>query len=689
MPFSYLLDLFCYQSAYGQDARIIADVTRRLSTDSSYVIFLKDFARKAPLYPSDNREWTQDDSRWTQDDLSSVLRNYRLLQTLEILRPEGLPKELQEDYERRMETPLQILKYYHDLQSKANLNIMLNRTAGLIECLNNYVSYNRHRLKTYSSSIISLVEELGTLLLFCGWRSELLIPKSWGIMYLPRWVQFLASHSETLDESHRTDSRKAMYELTWMFLNMVDLLQGKQYIAPYVREVLARRSVDFFAIVLVNIGMISPLTPKYKELFADVQKSLKTKTIHNVPSEPLLKSLMNAFTYYNGKDHLCLHICGEQPGSIHQSGRTAWLKTLGIEVQSRPDIISEHKVISPRKTSSTLATYLLKWNAANLIRRAFRNYQRRKAEKRAQAATRIQICTRRFLKRKAEQRAKAAIVIQTAFRMHQRRREEKRVKAVIVIQRVYRKYERKKAVQKAQGVIRRACMRYKRDKGYFRSPEGTAVAKIQQVFQEKRKAKPKLTTKEYLKLLVVMLTQGVSLYIDIESLYSKYTAIIALKNRHSSRPDVKRLFMRIDGTRTTLFQASPKFNATLDLSEEGLRKRILDGKGLVGEARKMLKDIEDDNRKEEGVKAAGGSINQQQTTTSHSQSQVQKPVAGGNKMGDSKVVNSKVGDSKVGDSKVGDSKAGGGKNSGGGKSKGGGKKGGGKKKTYGKGKKRK
>lgn len=54
---------------------------------------------------------------------------------------------------------------------------------------------------------------------------------------------------------------------------MVDRLERqRQHITPDVRELLARRSVDFLAIVLVNIGMISPQPPKYKELFADVQK---------------------------------------------------------------------------------------------------------------------------------------------------------------------------------------------------------------------------------------------------------------------------------------------------------------------------------------------------------------------------------------------------------------------------------
>ena len=60
------------------------DVTRRLSTESSYAILLEGFRRQAPLCAANNREWTEDDSRWTQDDLSFVLRNYRLLQTLGI-----------------------------------------------------------------------------------------------------------------------------------------------------------------------------------------------------------------------------------------------------------------------------------------------------------------------------------------------------------------------------------------------------------------------------------------------------------------------------------------------------------------------------------------------------------------------------------------------------------------------------
>ncbi|KAF8421382.1 hypothetical protein EV426DRAFT_718708 [Tirmania nivea] len=660
----YLLNLFSYQSAYGQDARIIADVSRRLSTESSYAILLEDFQRQAPLSPASNRKWTEDDSKWTQNDLSSVLDKYRLLQTLGILTPKVLPTELQEEYQGTLETPLQMLKYYRDLQSNtgggewADLSTMLNQSADLVEYIDHFVSYNHHKLKSYSSSIISLVEDLATLLLFSGWRSEILIPKSWGILYLPHWVQFLANHSDTMDESDRTESRKAMYRLTWIFFNMVDRLEGlRQNIAPDIREVLSRRSVDFLVVVLVNIGMMSPQPSKYKELFADAQKffdfnsqSLKTKSILNLPCKLLLKSLRNAFTYYNDKDHLCLYICGEQSRSIQRCGRTAWLKTLGIEVESRPDVTSKDvatDVISSDKTSSTLTTFLLEWNAVNLIQRAFRDYQRRKAEKRAQAATRIQICTRRFLKRKAEQRAKAATMIQTAFRTYQRRREEKRAKAARVILRAYRGYQRKKAVQKAQGVIRRACIRYKRDKGYFRSPEGVAVAKIQAVCHKRKVyAKPKLTTKEYLKRLVVMLTEGVSLCIEIESLHNKYTTIIALKNRHSLRQD-KYFLNRIDGIRTVLFQDSLKFNA-LNSSEEGLRKRISEGMSLVEEAKEALKSAENDIRKE-SLKSSAGSANQQQTTMPHSPSQAPKPVEGGNK---AKVDINNEGDNQAGGSKA-------------------------------------
>jgi len=404
---------------------------------------------------------------------------------------------------------------------------------------------------------------------------------------------------------------------------------------------------------------------------------------------------MNAFTYYNGKDHLCLYICSERSGSIQQRGRTAWLKTLGIEVESRPDIASKRAAtdailntindskkkkktdaIPPAKTSSTLPTFLLEWNAANLIQRGFRDYQRRQAKKRAQAATRIQACTRRFLRRKAEQRAKAITVIQTAFRNYQQRKAEKRARAATVIQRAYRRHQWKKAVQKAHIVVRRACMRYRRDKGYFRSPEGTAVAKIQAVFQTKRKAKPKLTRKEYLKLLVIMLTIGVPLCIEIESLYSKYTAMMALKN---PRSDVKRLSARIVNTRAVLFQASPSFTA-LDLPEERLRRRISEGMDLVREAKKLLKDIEDANKKDKSL------------TSSVVGSQVGGNKAGSNQSGGSKAGDSKAGSNQSGGGKAGDNKAGsnqsGGSKAGGNKT-GGNKKGGKKQKTYGKGNKRK
>jgi len=92
-------------------------------------------------------------------------------------------------------------------------------------------------------------------------------------MYLPRWVKFLESHSGTMSESDQIDSHKAIYRLTLIFTGMIHWLEGRRtYIAADVREVLTRRCVDFLAVILVNIGMLSPQPTKSKKLFADVQK---------------------------------------------------------------------------------------------------------------------------------------------------------------------------------------------------------------------------------------------------------------------------------------------------------------------------------------------------------------------------------------------------------------------------------
>ena len=154
---------------------------------------------------------------------------------------------------------------------------------------------------------------------------------------------------------------------------------------------------------------------------------------------------MNAFTFYNGKDHLCLYICSEQSGPIQQRGHTAWLKTLGIEIESRPDIALEGVT---NNAFSTLTIFLIQWNAANLIRRRFRYYQRRKAEK-YQAAIRIQIWVRRFLHRKAEKRAQAAIRIQIYVRRFLQRIAEKRAQAAIRIQIYVRRFLQRKAEKRA------------------------------------------------------------------------------------------------------------------------------------------------------------------------------------------------------------------------------------------------
>ena len=217
---------------------------------------------------------------------------------------------------------------------------------------------------------------------------------------------------------------------------------------------------------------------------------------------------------------------------------------------------------------------------------------------------------------------------------------------------------------------------------YLRSPDGVAVAKIQEAFRKRRAyAKSKLTIREYLKLLVVMLTEGHPLCMEIESLYSKYTTMTALKNP-GPRTDVRRLFTRIYKTRNALFQASAEFNA-LNLAEEGLRKRISEGMSLVGEARKILKSV-DGTRREEILKRVESLflVNKEQITTSHGPSQAPKPAAGGNKDGGNKADSNKTGGNQAGSDQASGDHASGSKANGdqvGGKKAGGNKKGGNKK----------
>ncbi|KAF8461600.1 hypothetical protein BDZ91DRAFT_736591 [Kalaharituber pfeilii] len=570
---THLVRFLCYRSGYEQDAGVIAEVARKISTEKKYSMLLENLKAQSAISQTNT-------SKWTQNDLSSLLRNYRLRRTLEIKTPEGLPPQLNDDYKKDdLETPLQILKYYHNLQSitpgegRGKLSTMIKTVRALIQSLEQFV--NSYELKFYDPEIISIFEDIGTLLLFCGWRTEILVPRSWGIMYLPHWVTFLGRGTE----EERNECRKALYHLVWMFCTMVTWLENQvQNVAQEVREVLARRSIDFLVVVLVNIGMMSPQPHKYKELFTEAQKvfayktSLKTGSIHTVPCQHLLKPLIDAFTFYNGKDHLCMYTCMARPG-LPVSAHMTWLRTVGIEIKSRPNCNLKHMgcdTVSKVTTTAGLCMYLLRWNAANLIQKAYRNHLRRTAAK----------------------RAKAASLILKAYRTFQRRRAMQRAKAATVILKAYRRFQQRKAERRAQSVIWRVWLRYKRDREYLRSPECNAIRKIQETFQKKRLQKPKLTKKDYFKLIAVMLSDGIQLFIELEALHNKYRTVFARANNTTNRNKLGKLLPKIVNLKETLFQSSPKF-AALDLSDEVLRQRISDGMATVKGIKQELEKIDE------------------------------------------------------------------------------------------------
>ena len=93
----------------------------------------------------------------------------------------------------------------------------------------------------------------------------------------------------------------------------------------------------------------------------------------------LIKPLLNAFTFYQGNDRLCLYICRARPG-LPISSNTTKLKALGISILSRPNCIPNHigcgALSKPRGPDFFMD--LLLWNAVNIIKRSIRLYRQNK-----------------------------------------------------------------------------------------------------------------------------------------------------------------------------------------------------------------------------------------------------------------------------------------------------------------------
>ena len=115
---------------------------------------------------------------------------------------------------------------------------------------------------------------LTNIQLFCSRKGELLIPESWGKLYLPQWAKFLGV---VRGDEHVT-FRELLCSLAVQFCKMIVANEDtpRAWDEEVPEELLQHRCIDLLVIILVNVGMVRPKSRKYQELFNECQSVRKT-----------------------------------------------------------------------------------------------------------------------------------------------------------------------------------------------------------------------------------------------------------------------------------------------------------------------------------------------------------------------------------------------------------------------------
>ncbi|KAF8469778.1 hypothetical protein BDZ91DRAFT_721031 [Kalaharituber pfeilii] len=301
---------------------IFEDIVRKLRTTSYYPILR---SLRAKVKKSVNQIAIIDEPK-----LAVVLRNYRLCTLLsDAKNVQSMMDDLQLIFEPEKDSPWLMrpgmkifswLYHYHSLKYLTeahsgwylnNEGLFLNQinemVANLLVCLGDFIEEDKVSL---SVDIISLYEDIATLLLLCRHRNQTLFPQSWKARYLSQWLGAIAVANATSPSGPSFEC--ALHRLA---CNLCELLKVKSHEDPSeFHKLLDRRSVDFLVIMLLNCGSTMPglqssdysLFKHVQEVFENGTLAVDTNMIRNKHGSDLLTALLNAFMLYH-EDYICIY----------------------------------------------------------------------------------------------------------------------------------------------------------------------------------------------------------------------------------------------------------------------------------------------------------------------------------------------------------------------------------------------
>ncbi|KAF8460084.1 hypothetical protein BDZ91DRAFT_740262 [Kalaharituber pfeilii] len=204
-----------------------------------------------------------------------------------------------------------------DLLGKA-INDMAMALVDCVSLLN-----DNGKLSFPGMDVISMFEDVATLLLVCRRRRQTLFPESWRVRYLSPWVNAIVSTNATFPYP---SLESALCKLGSSFCVLLKVKPAQTYQQSERYKLLERRCIDFLVVLLLNCGdsRAGPRTLSYTEFFQDVQEVFKndtllsTKLIQQQREGELLNALLHAFKLYTGNDRICVFepvatLQGEEP----------------------------------------------------------------------------------------------------------------------------------------------------------------------------------------------------------------------------------------------------------------------------------------------------------------------------------------------------------------------------------------
>ncbi|KAF8459699.1 hypothetical protein BDZ91DRAFT_741800 [Kalaharituber pfeilii] len=637
---------FSYQSAFLQDAAVMHEARWRILQHNRYKPLLEHI--QVVCHHVVSTEITgmlqvmqkERSVSWDQDNLSNLINGYHLMwqfANFSYLETALLKLEQPPPY------CLEPFRHYHRLRLLRLRDMHFPNIVRIIGDLQHGLDeFIATKCSSYDADIIAIFEHVATLLLFLGWHLQVLIPNSWSEQHLPHCMRVLRPTVPL----ERAAYRYLLYRLATSFCNMIIHIE-------LIRELLARRSVDFLVVILVNFGNPSPTQSFYWALCRGIKAVLRIPALHTsticlMPAHKYMTALLQAFEVYNQKDHLCLYICETGPIGRAAGTEARNISKTGLFVHARPGCKARHRGCNFKPKADEERPVLLRQvarilcqgyekvkkrrqAAAMLIYQRYQKVKERRAQireiacvlcqryqkvkkRRAQIKEIACVLCQRYEKVKERRRQAAIMLIHRRYQIVKKRRAQIKEIAGVLCQRYQKVKERQEQLRaesralcqryengnerQRQAAIMQMFQRYRKIKeirSHLASPDGTAMAvrSIKTLFRKKRLQEKTYPLTQYLQLLSVMLTEGVPLYLELERVFDEFLELdrkaTATGFKMKYGKRMDQLYDEIDAPWNALFQEE-NF-VVFDLNEKSLRERLAEGMEMITRVRHKIEKL--------------------------------------------------------------------------------------------------